>query len=1044
MAAGPHTQLAINIIAAWLCGARYIELKTVQTLDDLEVSKPCIAMQDEGYNCEWSQELKIKQSFDEYLNAWIIIHVLRKELGFSGPSGTLFNMSVGYDFAGITGEKVQWFFSRMSDCRGELSEKIESVSKFYPAIRDIEIPSVISDNITLSTMHGCPPEEIEKIALYLIREKGLHTSVKLNPTLLGAGELRKLLNDELGFNTVVPDLAFEHDLKFTDALKIISNLSKAAHEKNLQFGVKLTNTLESENVRGIFPEKEKMMYMSGRALHPLSVRVALKLQHEFNGELDISFSAGADCFNLPDLIGCGLKPVTVCSDLLKPGGYGRLKQYLENLHQAMNENGSLQIDEFIVRRPGSEQSVREAALENLSRYSDKVAQNPSYRKSGFSEPDIKTKRGLGFFDCIHAPCIDTCATHQDIPGYLRNTAKGDFSSAFEVIMETNPFPTVTGMICDHLCQLKCTRIHYDEALQIRDIKRFNAESGSHPLHRQKNVYGKKVAIVGAGPAGLSCAWFLWNAGIEPVIYEQKDHAGGMVSSAIPSFRLSDDAVRIDLRRILEAGIKIHVGSEIDEAKFKSLKENHDAVFLAAGAQRSVQLNIEGIHSAGVLDPLSFLFAVRDSQPVNLGKNIVIIGGGNTAMDAARTAFRVAEKGSKVTIVYRRTIKEMPADKGEIQAVIEEGIEIKELINPERITVDNGKVTSIVCSRNKLEGTGRDGRSIPKKISGSEFEIQCDTIIPAIGQDLAFDFFKQEELQIDEGSYRTKMDKVYIGGDAMRGASTAIHAIADGRLAAMEIAKDLGDSSSRIDRVENEKADIEPLLYNKSQRRFGYKADETPADDRRNFNQVISTLSEEMAVEEASRCLQCDVICNVCVSVCPNLANFSYEVEPVVYKLQKVTLNEDGPPVLEEDQIFRIEQDYQVLNIRDFCNECGNCKTFCPSSGSPYQDKPGFCISEEAFAEEPNGYILRQNEGNLSLIHKFNNETEILTLTEGRYHYQTNKIKAAIDPGTFQILGFEFQPGHKGTVSFSSAVEMSIILHGARQLTSTFQIINLTK
>ena len=165
VAAGPHSQLAVNIIAAWLCGARYIELKTIQTLDELEVSKPCIDMQDEGYNCEWSQELKVEQSFNEYLNAWIIIHILRRELGFEGPVGTLFNMSAGYNLEGMLNANVQWFFDKMMDCSTELSAAKNSVRRIYPEIDKIEISSCISDHITLSTMHGCPPDEIGKIGV---------------------------------------------------------------------------------------------------------------------------------------------------------------------------------------------------------------------------------------------------------------------------------------------------------------------------------------------------------------------------------------------------------------------------------------------------------------------------------------------------------------------------------------------------------------------------------------------------------------------------------------------------------------------------------------------------------------------------------------------------------------------------------------------------------------------------------------------------------------------------------------------------------------
>ena len=229
-AAGPHTQMAQNIVASWLCGARYIELKTVQTLDELNVSKPCIDMEDEGYNVEWSQELKIYQSFDEYLRAWVLIHALHHKLGFTGElPGIVFNISVGYDLAGIQKPNVQWFLQQMSDCSEYKQALVDEVARFYPEIGQVHIPDRISDNVTLSTMHGCPPDEIEKICTYLMREKGLHTYVKCNPTLLGPERVRAILNDDLGYNdVVVPDIAFEHDLKYHDAVKMLHALRKVA------------------------------------------------------------------------------------------------------------------------------------------------------------------------------------------------------------------------------------------------------------------------------------------------------------------------------------------------------------------------------------------------------------------------------------------------------------------------------------------------------------------------------------------------------------------------------------------------------------------------------------------------------------------------------------------------------------------------------------------------------------------------------------------------------------------------------------------------
>ena len=196
VAAGPHTQLAHNIIASWLCGARYLELKTVQTLDEIEVKKPCIDMEDEGYNCEWSQELKVHDSFDEYLNAWILLHILKHKFGWDETEpGFIFNISVGYDLAGILNPNVQWFLDKMNNCKNELDEKIEKLIPLYPAIKEIKISPLLSDNVTLSTMHGCPPNEIEKIGKYLIEERKLHTAIKLNPTLLGPDKVRHILNE---------------------------------------------------------------------------------------------------------------------------------------------------------------------------------------------------------------------------------------------------------------------------------------------------------------------------------------------------------------------------------------------------------------------------------------------------------------------------------------------------------------------------------------------------------------------------------------------------------------------------------------------------------------------------------------------------------------------------------------------------------------------------------------------------------------------------------------------------------------------------------
>jgi putative selenate reductase len=409
-AAGPHSQMAQNIVAAWLCGARYIELKTVQTLDELNVSKPCIDMEDEGYNVEWSQELKVHQSFEEYLRAWVLIHALHHKLGFPGDSpGIVFNLSVGYDLAGIRQPNMQRFLDQVVDSAERKNEIIEQVAQYYPAVRGIDIPDRISDNVTLSTMHGCPPDEIEGICEYLIGDRQLHTLVKCNPTLLGPERVRTLINKDLGFtDIVVPDIAFEHDLKYDDAVPMLRRLQAAADDSGREFGVKLSNTLEVENRRDVFSPNEKMAYLSGRPLHAVTVNLAATLADEFDGKLPMSFSAGANCYNAAKLLRSGMQTITVCSDLLKTGGYLRLLDYIKAVEE-------------VSHRPDD-------VLVNLRRYAEEVCKDPDNKKSEF------------------------VTLHQKVPQYMAEVCANDIAAAQRIVRADNPLPCTLGRICDHLCE----------------------------------------------------------------------------------------------------------------------------------------------------------------------------------------------------------------------------------------------------------------------------------------------------------------------------------------------------------------------------------------------------------------------------------------------------------------------------------------------------------------------------------------------------------------------------------------------------------------
>ena len=954
-AAGPHSQMAQNIVAAWLCGARYIELKTVQTLDVLDVSKPCIDMEDEGYNVEWSQELKVYQSFDEYLRAWVLIHALHKKLGFPGDSpGVVFNLSVGYNLQGLKNPNMQWFLQQMRDCSEYKQAYVDRIAGFFPEVRDFDIPNRLSDNVTLSTMHGCPPEEIESISSYLLREWHLHTLVKCNPTLLGRQRVRAILNDELNYkDVVVPNSAFEHDLKYSDAVPMLRNLQVTAKQCGLDFGVKLSNTLEVRNFRSVFDPAEKMMYLSGRALHAITVNLAHELTEEFEGDLPMSFSAGANCFNAPALLAAGMQTITVCSDLLKTGGYLRLLQYLEVVEDAFNRSGSGSIEEFIRNTAESGPRITDvaaAARFNLRRYAEQTRRAPDYIKGTFDTSHTKTSRELALFDCIAAPCIDECPLTQKVPAYMNAVRDGDFSTALQIVRADNPLPCILGRVCDHLCEQVCIRTHLDEPVAIRDVKRFIADREQRPgVHRAAAAAGGKVAIIGAGPGGMSAAAELACAGIDVEVFEQHAHAGGMVGGAVPEYRLPQAVFDRDFAPLQELGVKIHYDTKVgpDFSLSRLRRDGFGQIVIMVGAQLSKTLSLEGEDCEGVIDALQFLRDAREGQPIDLGSHVGIIGAGDTAMDCARVARRQSD--SRISVIYRRTIDQMPADREEVAHLLEEGIEVLELCKPQRLLVADGKLRALVCRRMEFRND-RDasGRKIPHELANTDFEIPLDRLILAISQHAVLDFLDNEAIVINDRGYidvdpvtfETSVPGVYAGGDVVNeGPASIVKAAAAGKAIANSILQ--RRSSGRVP----EKAapfDTAALLRRRSRREWRIPAPQTPVEDRHDFREVVLTYDEQQARAEAARCLDCDTYCSFCVGVCPNLALITYETDPL-------------------DAVVR--QPFQVAVLADLCNECGNCTTFCPAAGAPYRDKPRLYLDRAEFeAQTDNAFmLLRQGE-----------------------------------------------------------------------------------
>lgn len=351
-AAGPHTQMAQNIVLAWLGGSRVFELKTVQVIDDLEIARPCIDMETIGYNIEWSQELAVPESIDEYVKAWMIIEILkqweplRDHLG-SDPGPHVFDMSVGYDLEGISSDKVRTFIETMKDASGRIERLRSEIPKPFAEFRDMDFPTAISDTLTLSTFHGCPPDEIDAIVRYLMEEHGLDVIVKLNPTLLGFDDVELMLHETLGYDDVtVTREAFDADLQFDRAVSLIGELGDHADSLGRQFGIKLSNTLVVSNTKGWMPDDT--MYLSGPPLHVIASTILDRLVIAIPGVFDlpgqdgprmVSFSAGVRKENLAETIAMGVGPATMCTDLLKPGGYGRLAPMLKSLTAAIGSSG---------------------------------------------------------------------------------------------------------------------------------------------------------------------------------------------------------------------------------------------------------------------------------------------------------------------------------------------------------------------------------------------------------------------------------------------------------------------------------------------------------------------------------------------------------------------------------------------------------------------------------------------------------------------------------------------------------------------------------
>ncbi|MBR5309802.1 MAG: FAD-dependent oxidoreductase [Oscillospiraceae bacterium] len=880
-AAGPVTQTAQGIIAAYLSGARFFELKTVCP-DNEKSEKPSTSIGDRTYSSEHPSELSVGEAFGEYVKAWYAIKLISTAFELGVPEGFVFNMSVGGSLEDLKSEKMNSFIEGLKsaeytpvwrECenwaRAHMDE-LDGVDNTY--ISDIS-PRVCASAVFVPN-DGLSASEIEEAAAYLIEEKHLHTFVRVSPDLLGYYTIRGIL-DINGYDDIeISKEKMENGALYDDLKPVFLRLQNKADMNRLEFGVKVCDGLRIESAKET-PIKDGRL--TGRALFPIAFSLAEKIANDFGGGLRICFAGGADYYTASKLFNAGIWPVTVVSDIIRPGGLARFKQLADDVSKCdyTQFSGILTSD-----LPDIEKEVYAGGrYKNVSGAKAKKAEGP-----------------IPHINCTKAQCRAVCPLGADIPLVMRLIKNGRSLEALRVIFERNPMPFTVESLCSHPCVNGCSRRFYECPLDIRGENYKAAKNACFDLLDEtqlKSRAGAKIAVVGCGPAGLSTACFLARQGAKVTIFDKEYRPGGSVTKYIPKFRIDDADIEWDATLIQALGIEMELGVEV--TSLKELREQgFEKIVLAIGAGKQKHLKFAFGKSISALEFLENYKRKPEEAEETIMGNVVVIGGGHSAVAAARCAKKLSSV-DRVTLVFDKPESEMTATADEIAAMKKEGVFVATNLIPSGV-----RGGQLLCHVSELGEPDEKTGIRPVIDTGAKDKVAADIAINACGEEVDDTLFDE----IDSATY--------LVGDANFGKTE-------------DIAKVIADAQRLCKKIAHS--------------HFDKYVPDNESDDRSFLERRGKLCADCKKCAEGERCLECDTACEFCAEVCPNRANWVIKLSDGSRQILHVNdfcdgcgacsdcCPYDGEPHKEKFTLFLDEEDFKKSENDGFyvTGEANNCR-----------------------------------------------------------------------------------------------------------------------